>query len=331
MNKNDTPPDIKALAEALLANTTNPSEAERIIKDIHARFQQITGLTGFDTKLEHLAAVPTARGAALGLNHAAQCLLDFRRTTKFQTAVVAAIRKQRAAYPEQTVEVFYAGCGPYAPFVTLVAPLFTPGEVRFSILEINEHSLVFAERLIDALGLSGYVRERHQADATTFTVPGATGYHLLISETLDALLYRECYVPILLNLLPQFRPEVMLIPENVIIKAKLEPPPGSPLATEELGTIIDVRQSVAAGKGDRNAPSQLPAVQVDFGKYDMTSYQTMLLETLVHVSEDIWLTTNESSLTLALPLALAQPFTYRRMVFTYQMVPSIELTFKLED
>ncbi|WP_020567553.1 SAM-dependent methyltransferase [Neolewinella persica] len=331
MTEKSTPTNVKKLASDLLLNAASPTEAERIIKEIHTGFQEITGLTGFDTKLEHLAAVPTAKGAALGLNHAAQCLLDFKRTTKFLTSVVAAIRNQRAAHPDQTVEVFYAGCGPYAPFVTLVAPLFEPGEVRFSILEINEHSLVFAGKLIEDLGLSGYLRAQYQADATAFTVPAAADYHLLISETLDALLYRECYVPILLNLLPQFRPGITLIPENVVIKAKLEPTPGSPLQAEELGIIIDVRKSVAAGNGDRTIPAQLPNVQVDFSKYDMTTYQRMLLETHVHVSQDNWLTTNESSLTLPLGLELVQPFTYRCMVFTYLMEPSIELTFKLED
>ncbi|MFK8165677.1 MAG: phytanoyl-CoA dioxygenase, partial [Lewinella sp.] len=289
MTEKNIPTSIKSLATALLTNAANPAEAERIIKAIHAQFQEITGLTGFDTKLEHLAAVPTAKGAALGLNHAAQCLLDFKRTTRFLTAVVTAIRERRAAYPDEVVEVFYAGCGPYAPFVTLVAPLFERGEVRFSILEINEHSLVFAGKLIEDLGLSGYVRAQYQADATAFTVPEAADYHLLISETLDALLYRECYVPILLNLLPQFRQDVTLIPENVVVKAKLEPPPGSPLQSEDLGTIVDVRQSVVASNGDRSIPTQLPDVTVDFGKYDMTAYQRILLETHVHVSQDIWL------------------------------------------
>jgi hypothetical protein len=331
MTKKNTPTNIKRLASELLANAANPTEAEIIIKEIHAEFQEITGLTGFDTKLEHLAAVPTAKGAALGLNHAAQCLLDFKRTTKFLTSVVAAIRKQRAEHPGQTVEVFYAGCGPYAPFVTLVAPFFEPGEVRFSILEINGHSLVFAEQLIEDLGLSAYMRARYQADATSFTVPEATDYHILISETLDALLFRECYVPILLNLLPQFRQDITLIPENVVIRAKLTPPPGSPLQAEDLGIIIDVRKSVAAGNGDRSIPAQLPNVKVGFDKYVMTSYQFMQLETHVHVSQDIWLTPNESSLTLTLPLELTQPFTFRRMVFSYLMEPSIELTFKLED
>ncbi len=331
MTNNKAYTDIKTLAADLLANAENPAEAERIIREIYAQFQQLTGLTGYEEKLEYLAAVPTAKGAALGLNHAAQCLLDFKRTTKFLTAVVSAIRARRAAHPEQTVEVFYAGCGPYAPFVTLVAPLFKPGEVCFSILEINQHALVFAEKLIEDMGLSESVRARYKADATSFTVPKANEYHLLISETLDALLYRECYVPILFNLLPQFQPGVTLIPENVVIKARLEPFPGSPLIEEDLGIVVDVRKSVAAHNNDRNIPDRLPEVQIDFEQYNMANYELLLMETNVHIGQDIWLMTNESSLTIPLPLKLEQPFPHRRLIFAYQMDPSVELTTRLEN
>jgi len=86
MTNNKAYTDIKTLAADLLANAENPAEAERIIREIYAQFQQLTGLTGYEEKLEYLAAVPTAKGAALGLNHAAQCLLDFKRTTKFLTS-----------------------------------------------------------------------------------------------------------------------------------------------------------------------------------------------------------------------------------------------------
>lgn len=331
MTENKAPTDIKTLSAALLANAANPIEAERIIKEIHAQFQAITKITGYDHKLEHLAAVPAAKGKALGLNHAAQCLLDFKRTTKFLTGVIAAVREKQAAYPGETIRVFYAGCGPYAPFVTLVAPFFTSEEIQFSILEINEPSFESAIKLIDNLEYSDYVVEVYLADAVTFEVPDAADYHLLISETLDVMLYRECYVPILMNLLPQFNQEVVLIPENVQVTAKLQPPSGAVLLEEPLGAVLDVRKSVAARKGDRSIPAKLPEVRIDFNKFPMARYQTMLLETKVHVYQDIWLETNESPLTLSQPLVLEQPFDYQAMVFTYILEPDIELTFRLED
>ncbi|MFT5998302.1 MAG: hypothetical protein ACI81P_000755 [Neolewinella sp.] len=322
--------NIKTLAANLLANAANPAEAERIINEIHTHFKEITEITGYDQKLEHLAAVPAAKGKALGLNHAAQCLLDYKRTTKFLRGVIAAIREKQAAHPGDTIRVFYAGCGPYAPFVTLVAPFFTPEEVQFSLLEINEHSFESAIKLIDDLDYADYVAEGYLADAVTFEVPDAAGYHLLISETLDVLLYRECYVPILMNLLPQFNRELTLIPQNVQITAKLQAPTGSELPEEALGAVLDVRKSVAARNGDQSIPTKLPEVKVDFSALTMTDYHSMLLETRVHVYQDIWLETNESSLTLSQQLILEQPFNYQAMVFTYLLEPGVELTFRLE-
>ncbi len=317
------------MAAALLANAANHPEAERIINEIYLVFREITEISGYDQKLEYLAAVPTATGKALGLNHAAQCLLDYKRTAKFLTGVIAGIRERQAAHPGETIRVCYAGCGPYAPFVTLVAPFFEPSEVQFTLLEINPHSLQSAKKLIEKLRLSDYLSESHLADAVTFRVPDAARYHLLISETLDALLYRECYVPILLNLLPQFRPEVTLVPENVQVTAVLEPPEGAGIPNTVLGTIFDVRASVAARNGDRKIPEKLPDVRVDFSTLEMTTYRQMLLETRVHIYGDTWLEANESSLTLPLKLELEQPFVYRAMVFTYTLEPEIALTFQL--
>lgn len=331
MSDNKAPTELKALVTALMANTSNPGEAERIIKEIHAQFKELTDITGYDQKMEHLAAVRAAKGKALGLNHAAQCLLDFKRTTKFLTGVIAAIRAKQAAYPGETIRVFYAGCGPYAPFVTLVAPFFTTEEIQISILEINERSFESAIKLIDALAYSDYVDEGYLADAVTFEVPAADTYHLLISETLDVMLYRECYVPILINLLPQFGREIVLIPENVQVTAKIQPPSGSVLLEEPLGAVLDVRKSVAARNGDQSIPAQLPEFKVDFKRFTMTNYESILLETKVHVYQDIWLETNESPLTLSQPLVLQQPFDYQAMVFTYILEPDIELTFRLED
>ncbi|WP_103865052.1 hypothetical protein [Aquimarina sp. I32.4] len=128
--------DIKKLAESLLENSYNQIEVEKIINQIHVHFQEITKITGFDFNIEHLAAVPTEKGKALGLNYAAQCLLDYKRTTRFLKAIVYAIRDKQKVYPNELINVFYAGCGPYAPFVTLVAYFFDPREVQFSLLEI---------------------------------------------------------------------------------------------------------------------------------------------------------------------------------------------------
>ncbi|WP_108866223.1 phytanoyl-CoA dioxygenase [Aquimarina aquimarini] len=327
MTGKETFGDLKKLAVSLLENPYNQTEIERIIDQIHVHFQEITKITGFDLNIEHLAAVPTAKGKALGLNYAAQCLLDYKRTTRFLKAIVYAIRDKQKVYPNELIHVFYAGCGPYAPFVTLVAHFFKPEEVNFSLLDINKNALESSKNLISTLGLEDYIQEFYLADAVTFKVPNPNTFHILISETLDALLYRECYVPIVFNLLPQFNKNITLIPENVQINLKLlaKPNKDSDCLEEDAGTILDVRKAISSYTGDSNILSQLPEKIVNLKSMNIDRYKSTLIETQVHIYNDIWLYRNESSLTLPLEIMLEQPFLKSSIVFTYHLEPEVEL------
>ncbi|RSC94793.1 SAM-dependent methyltransferase [Tenacibaculum singaporense] len=332
MNENITALDIKKKVSTLLKDSIEQSEIENLINEIHTYFKELTQLTGFDNHIEHLAAITTSKGKALGLNHAAQCLLDYKRTVKFLKAMVMAIKEKQQNHPNETIHVFYAGCGPYAPFVTLIAPLFSPEEVQFSLLEINDKSLEYAKTLIKKLELSDYITNYYTADAVTFKIPEAKKYHILFSETLDALLYRECYVPILFNLLPQLSEDITVIPENVLIKMSLSVNPiaDSKHITEEIDTIIDVRKAIALNTVT-TAPSQLPNKKIAIKPLNIDQYNYLVLDTLVHVYDNIWLTRNESSLTIPLEMGIEHPFLFNSIVYTYQMHPDIQLKYKLEQ
>ncbi len=323
---------IRKLISSLLENSINQEEAEKSLNEIHTHFQQITEITGYDFKIEHLAAIPTAKGKALGLNYAAQCLLDYKRTIKFLKAIVLVILEKQKKQPGELINVFYAGCGPYAPFITLVAPFFQPEEVQFSLLEINENSFNSAKKLINSLELSNHIKEFYLADAVTFKVPNPNSFHILISETLDALLYRECYVPILFNLLPQFNKNIILIPENVLINLSLltHSKNDSDSKEYEVGSVLNVRESVSSHASSNLNLSQLPDKKVDLKSLDMGTYEKILLDTKVHIHGDIWLYRNESSLTIPLEFILEQPFLNNAIIFTYLMEPEVELKCRFE-
>lgn len=331
MSENITTLDIKEKVSTLLKNSIEQPEIENLINEIHTYFKELTQLTGFDNHIEHLAAITTSKGKALGLNHAAQCLLDYKRTVKFLKAMVMAIKEKQQNHPNETIHVFYAGCGPYAPFITLIAPLFSPKEVQFSLLEINHKSLEYAKNLIQKLELTNYVTNYYTADAVTFKIPEPEKYHILFSETLDALLYRECYVPILFNLLPQLSEDIIVIPENVLIKMSLsiDSIADSRHITEEIDTIIDVRKAIALNTVT-TAPSQLPNKKIAIKPLNIDQYNYLVLDTLVHVYDNIWLTRNESSLTIPLEMGIEHPFLFNSIVYTYQMNPDIELKYSLE-
>ncbi len=321
---------IKAFTSSVSKDALSASEAEEKINGIHTHFQRITEVSGDEMTIEHLAAIPAAKGKALGLNYAAKCLLDYKRTTKFLRAIVTGIQAEQKKRPGELIRVFYAGCGPYATLMTLAAPIFSPAEVQFSLLEINEKSIPSAKRLIDALGLSDHVAAFYTADATTFKVPEADSFHMLISETLDAVLFRECYVPILMNLLPQFRKEVMLIPENVILSLSCLPYPdkGPDAREQEMGEVLNVREAVASHSGP--LPAQLPDRVVDLRALDRSYTSRLVLDTRVHVRDGIWLHRNESPLTLPLEMTIEQPLQKESLVFTYWMEPEVELKCRFE-
>ncbi len=327
MIKEKTIFDIGKRSVSLLEKGISQAEIEKNLKEIHVHFQKVTAITGFDSKIEHMASVLAAKGKALGLNYAAQCLLDYKRTVKFLRAVVKAIKDKQKASPGELIHIFYAGCGPYAPFITLVAPLFSPDEIRFSILEINGNSLESAKGLIESLELSDYVEEFHLGDAVIFEVTSPEKYHILISETLDALLYRECYLPILFNMLPQFNENITLIPENVCLNLIFLPYSAGNHQECDAGKIIDAREAVTI-HGDDPIPLQLP--EKTFALEAMERYKSLIIDTKVHIYDDIWLDRGESSLTLPLEMILDQPFQDGAIVFTYHMEPDIELKYVLE-
>jgi hypothetical protein len=264
---------------------------------------------------------------ALGLNHAAQCLLDYHRTLKILQGLVKAINDTQSQYPGETINIFYAGCGPYAPFVPMIASLFSPEALQFSLLEINKPSLDSARRLIEGLSLNAYIKDYHLADAVTFSIPDASFFHILYSETLDALLFRECYVPILANMLPQLRDTVTLIPNNVVLTAALFSNDGNTANEKsETVTIFDTRETLQTLNAP--LPDVIPAAQITLKPNDARALSRLIIDTHVDIYDGIALTRGQSSLTLPYEMNIAPDTEFETLEFHYQLKPSIELIHK---
>jgi predicted RNA methylase len=315
--------DIKELITKLLDVTIESGEAEEIINRIHNFFEEITSVSGYEFDVKRMAAVPTASGMALSLNHAAQCLLDYKRTVLFLRGIVTAINDKQKLNPGKIVEIFYAGCGPYAPFISLVAPLFSSKEVQFTLLEINKDSLDLAKKVINALELSDYIKAYHLADAVLFQLPDPEDYDILFSETLDALLYRESYVPILRNMLPQFSDEITLIPENVRLDLNFKIEEENTLKEVYAGPVFDTRKAISTDNELANTTTQFPAVKFELDS--KIKHNSFLLDTEVHIYKDFYLKRGESSLTLPFEMAIDFPLKYKTVVFIYHLQPQVEL------
>ena len=317
--------DLKSLSIDLINSEANSENIKKNIDQIHTHFRAITAISGYDSEVKNMITLPATKGMALSINHAAQCLLDYKRTFKFLKGFVKAIEEKKRQFPNEMIRVFYAGCGPYAPFVTLVAPLFSPEEIQFSLLEINQNSLEKAVLLIEKLKLTDYIDACYLSDATTFKVNHPEKYHLLFSETLDALLYRECYVPILWNLLPQFSKNITVIPENVKVDLFFKENSTETFET----TIFDVSKALKRLKRNANLPEKFKPVRVNLSH--VAKYNRIVLATEVQVYKDVVLKRNESSLTLTLEMEIEKSTRDKTVVFTYHTSPSIEFKFTLEQ
>jgi hypothetical protein len=319
---------LAGISQQLLAEERTQEELENLLNQAHAIFKEITQVSGFDEKLVHMAAIPTKNGKALGLNHAAKCLIDYKRTHQLFKGVVQAIRDAQEKKPGKTIQVFYAGCGPYAPFITLVAPLFTSDEVQFVLLDINTESLELAKKLVTDLGLSAYVKSYRSDDAVTLQIEEGRKVDVLISETLDALLYRECYVPILFNLLPQLSQDVALIPQNVQLKLSLykAPTEDKEAYASMVGTLLDVRAAVKE-HAINGTPELLSLGVLGLETVSLEQFDQLLLDTEVQVYKDLWLMRGDSDLTKPFTLSLRAATPLKQLKFDYQIKPDIELKY----
>jgi len=300
-------------------------EINRAINEISTHFWGLIGLSEKIEDLKHLAGVPSKAGLALSFNHAADCLLDYNRTKLFLRGLVKAIKDKKKEYPNETIQIFYAGCGPFAPFATLVAPLFTPDEVQFTLLEINSESLDTAKKLVKELGLESYIREYHLADAITFKIPNPDEVHILFTEILDALLHRECYVPILWNLLSQLPKDVIVVPNNVLVKQNFK------VAEEEnFGTVVfDTRKALEENEQTTELPEKLFPTFLSLENAD--TYDSIVLDTEVEIYKEYVLRRSDSSLTLALEVPIHKPITHKGVNFVYNLMPQPSLQMEMVE
>lgn len=335
MSSVKTKSDIKTIVSPLLNEELDEQQVKEIVSTIHKIYEDYTGITGYKEEEQLEQQIFAKHGKAISLNQTARCLLDHRRTAQFFRAMIKVIRDKQQLYPRKTIQVLYAGCGPYAPFFTLIAPLFEPDEVQFTLLEINDLSLDKAKQLTKKLGLEKYVRDFRLGDAVAYEIPDGEKYHILFSETLDAALRRECFVPILLNLLPQLDSFATLIPQNVILDAALVYQKDMPTGDHDIrdaemiypekliGEIFNVKEVLEPFLKKRERPVKFPTKQFEIDDWETFDY--LIIYTRVQIYEHFWLTKGEGLLGEP-ELLETQRINYNDNVrFTYHLEPDVEM------
>jgi hypothetical protein len=284
------------------------------INALHSLFAGITGIKAGDVTDEDIML---PQGKAVSPIKAAHCLLEFLRTSKFLRGIHKAITHLKQRSPETRVNILYAGCGPYATLLLPMTTMFRPTEIRISLMDINQTSLIAARRLFEELHLTEYISDYIIADATTYQIKAGERVDMMVSETMLNALRNEPMVAVMNNLMPQLADGGIFIPEQITVDAAL-------FANEEemkamvttgyqpkrimLGNVYCIGTSC---KKDEPVTLVLPS---GFGKNRLLN-----LLTEIDVYADEKLNINESSLTTPYYLtAVEEEMNYKAVTFEYK-------------
>ena len=174
-----------------------------------------------------------------------------------------------------------------------------------------------AKELIEKLELAEYIEDYYTADAINFDLPDGDKFDILFSETLDSLLNREGYVPILWNLLPQLSEDITVIPSNVQIKVNYKTEAGE---ETPFGIAFDTRKILAETPKTELLPRNLQTVSLSLK--DAENYKSLVIDTEVNVYKDYVLTRGESSISLAIEVPIKKPVEHEFVDFIYAIKPT---------
>ncbi len=152
-------------------------------------------------------------GNAIGTFWAANCVKEVLRTQRFVRGLYLAIQ-DKLAQKSGPVHILYAGTGPFATLALPIMVQFTPEEIQFTLLEVNQTSHDKLLNVLEAFDLNEYIRQIETTDATTYILPD-TNVDIVLSETLNRALINEPQVFIMLNLASQLGEGVIYIPEEI--------------------------------------------------------------------------------------------------------------------
>lgn len=204
------------LTNILLYEKENFGALYECVHLLHDFYAGITGITAEQTtdKNIHLPS-----GKAISPGQAAHCLLDIQRTTKFMRGVHKAILQLQQDFPGEPINILYAGCGPYATLLTPLTTMFTPQQVRYHMLDVQQDSLDAVRKLYEHMQATDYIAAFINHDAATYRMEKPM--HLVVCEAMQSALDKEPQVAITLNLGPQLKPGGIFIPQEIRVSAHL--------------------------------------------------------------------------------------------------------------
>ncbi|MBS7229457.1 hypothetical protein KHA90_00330 [Flavobacterium psychroterrae] len=203
--------ELTVIVQSIIASNT-VDEHVKSAKELSDFYSKISSV-------EHSVSNETLvkGGIALSSSGAADCVDDYLRTVFFIKGIYKALTQLCNHFPERSVNILYAGCGPYATLILPLLPLFDKSRINALLLDINAASIASVRNLLSVTGLDEYQLQLIETDATTYTKPNDFTIDLAISETMHYALTSEPQVAITQNIVSQLPPHGILIPEEITI------------------------------------------------------------------------------------------------------------------
>ncbi|PAM91692.1 hypothetical protein B4N84_27145 [Flavobacterium sp. IR1] len=201
--------ELTIIVQSIIASNTADqyAAAAKTLSDFYKKINSITFSQDNETAVKG--------GIALSSLGAADCVDDYLRTVFFIKGIYKALTQLCHDFPDRSINVLYAGCGPYATLMLPLLPLFNKERINAVLIDINAISIASMQKLVTLIGLDEYQIQLLEADAITYTSPENFSIDLAVSETMDYALTNEPQVAIVQNIAAQLPAHGILIPKEI--------------------------------------------------------------------------------------------------------------------